>query len=208
MDLFKNKHHLKYNWIGYTAGVIAIGGLIAQIEVVYQRKSAKDLSYILVISRVLILVLWLWYGVKNKLPPTLFASITGLILTFILLGFKIHYDITEKSNTKSTITKNTNSLFNNGSKYWFVMHTYSYNYPVNPTENDKNTATEYYNSMFDILPCNMCRTHSIEYIKDNPITVNSREELIEWVLNFHNSINKKLHRDMWTREQLNDKYSN
>ena len=85
LNLFQNKHHLKNNWIGYTAGLIAIGGLIAQLEITVRRKSAGDLSYILIASRIIILFLWLWYGIMNQLPPTLFASITGLILTIILL---------------------------------------------------------------------------------------------------------------------------
>ena len=57
-----------------------------------------------------------------------------------------------------------------------------------------------------LISLNSCGFYKRADVKDNPITVNSREELIEWVLNFHNSINKKLHRDMWTIEQLNDKY--
>ena len=203
-NIFENKHHLKDNWVGYTAGLVAIGGLIAQIEIIYSRKSAGDLSYILISSRIIILSLWLWYGLKNQLPPTIFASITGLILTIILLGLKIHYDNNkdDKDDNKDENVKTKNW----GSQMWTMMHTYSYLYPDNPTENNKSEAIRFYDSIEDFIKCGICKENAKEFSKNNIITVDTKDELIEWVLKFHNTVNKELGKEVWTREQLDKEY--
>tara|TARA_Y100001972_G_scaffold81750_1_gene99414 strand:- start:1864 stop:2469 length:606 start_codon:yes stop_codon:yes gene_type:complete len=198
-SIFYNKHHFKYNWIGYTAGLIAIAGLSAQIEITYRRKTAGDLSYILIGSRILILSLWLWYGINNEIPPTIFSAVTGLILTIILLSLKIHYEGNDNNN-------NNDNTKNWGEKYWDLMHTVSYTYPNNPTIEDKMYIQDFYESICNFLPCDDCKQESKKYIENNPIQFENRTEIIEWVLNFHNFINIRLNKKIWNIDQLNKKY--
>ena len=207
---FQNKHHLKYNWVGYVAAFIAIGGLIAQIEQIYSRKSANDLSYIHIGSRIIILLMWLVYGFINRIPPTIFSGITGLILTSIILGLKIHYQNNNKkeNNTKQIYTSNKEDVDPKlwGPKFWDLMHTFSYKYSNNPTQEEKQEASNFYNSIIKLVPCNICKISAIEYIKNNPVNTNNKNSLINWVLDFHNDINIKLNKVTWTREQLDKKY--
>lgn len=199
INIFENKHHLKNNWVGYTAGLIAIGGLIAQIEITYRRKSAGDVSYILIGSRIIILLLWLYYGYTNEIAPTIFSSVTGLILTTILLGLKIHYG-DKKNDDNKTKTKYW------GNQMWEMMHTYSYLYPKNPTNEMQENAKSFYESMYDIVKCEKCKKSIQDYIENNPIHNNNKNDLINWVLEFHNFVNKKLGKEEWTRKQLDENY--
>lgn len=202
---FENKHHLKYNWVGYVAALIAIGGLVAQIERTYSRKSAKDLSYILIVSRVIILTMWSAYGWINKIPPTIFSGITGLILTTILLGLKIHYDNDNYEKNGEVTNKTTTKEW--GPKVWYVMHLFSYKYPENPSNEEKNSAKQFYKSNISLLPCQNCKNSALKYIENNPVTVNNKNDLINWVLNFHNFVNKKLNKVEWTRKELDNKFN-
>jgi len=201
-NIFENKHHFKANWVGYVAALVAIGGLIAQIEMIYSRKSAGDISYIHIGARLIILTMWLVYGWLNKIPPTVFSSITGLILTTIILGLKIHYTNDDKDDNKDENVKTKNW----GSQMWTMMHTYSYLYPDNPTENNKNEAIFFYDSIEDFIKCGICKENAKEFSKNNIITVDTKDELIEWVLKFHNTVNKELGKEVWTREQLDKEY--
>ena len=206
---FANKHHLKYNWIGYVAALIAIGGLIAQIETVYSRKSAGDLSYIHLGSRLIILSMWLVYGSVNRIPPTIFSGITGLILTSIVLGLKIHYGNKKKkddNNVDNNTKSNYNSEENWGSNMWYIMHKFSYNYPNTPSQEEKDDAIKFINSIISLITCNTCKVESNNYIQNNPINVENKDNFIQWVLDFHNFINEKLHKVKWSREQLDKKY--
>jgi len=202
-EIFENKQHFKANWVGYVAALVAIGGLIAQIEMIYSRKSAGDISYIHIGARLIILMMWLAYGWLNKIPPTVFSSITGLILTTIILGLKIHYtNGNDKDDNKDENVKTKNW----GSQMWTMMHTYSYLYPDNPTENNKNEAIHFYDSIEDFIKCGMCKENAKEFSKNNKVNVDTKDELIEWVLKFHNTVNKELGKEVWTREQLDKEY--
>ena len=203
---FENKHHLKYNWVGYVAALVAIGGLIAQIETIYSRKSAGDISYIHLGARLIILLMWLVYGWLNKIPPTIFSGITGLILTTIILGFKIHYGSKKKKDETEKVTNKTTTK-EWGPKVWYVMHLFSYKYPENPSNEEKNSAKEFYKSNISLLPCENCKKSALEYIENNPVTVNNKNDLINWVLNFHNFVNKKLNKVEWNRKELDAKFN-
>ena len=67
----------------------------------------------------------------------------------------------------------------------------------------------------DKFPCNNCRTHAIKYLKDNPISEtlnnNNKYSLFFWTVNFHNSVNKRLGKEiveqsrailMWSDEEV------
>ena len=202
-DLFENKQHFKANWVGYVAALVAIGGLIAQIEMIYSRKSAGDISYIHLGARLIILTMWLVYGWLNKIPPTVFSSITGLILTTIILGLKVHYTNGDGDGDDKDENVKTKHW---GSHMWSMMHTYSYLYPENPNNINKEDATLFYNSTLNLMKCGICKKSAKTFLENNKINVETRNDLIEWVLKFHNSVNKKLGKDVWNRQQLDEEY--
>ena len=93
-----------------------------------------------------------------------------------------------------------------GPKTWEIMHIFSYNYPNNPDLTQKQNAFNFFSSIGWMLPCQYCQSHCIQYVRENPPSINSRNELINWVLQFHNTVNTRLGKNTWTRIRLDNKY--
>ena len=66
-------------------------------------------------------------------------------------------------------------------------------YPDNPTNIDKQNMKTFFSSIGSILPCEKCRLnfsrHTINYpLNDNVLS--SRFDLVNWLINVHNEVNK------------------
>lgn len=81
-----------------------------------------------------------------------------------------------------------------GPPLWWKMHMETFNYPENPTQKDKVNIIKYFNNIANVLPCEKCRKHYIRELMLNPITdhVNSRKTVIKWLIDLHNSVNRRL----------------
>jgi hypothetical protein len=77
-----------------------------------------------------------------------------------------------------------------GPSAWLFLHSISFQYPENPEQKDKTNYRLFFESLQNILPCPKCQKHYQENILKNPINLNSRNELIQWVIDIHNSVNK------------------
>ena len=53
-------------------------------------------------------------------------------------------------------------------------------------------APEVITTLCMALPCPSCSSHASAYLKTHPINSNSRDELIDWGITFHNSVNARL----------------
>ncbi len=79
-----------------------------------------------------------------------------------------------------------------GPIFWNAMHIVSLAYPATPTEEDKAGTRAFFESLTTVIPCPICRTHYKEKITASPPAVNSKGELIVWVWEIHNEVNKML----------------
>ena len=184
----------KMNWVGYAAVLFTIVGAVAQILLINERKSAGDLSYISIGSRFLIIGLWLTYAIINKIKPSIVSGIIGIILIGVLTGYKYKYD---------NISIGTLEVW--GPRMWNTMHTFSYTYEPDSDERKKG-AIQFYESIEYMIPCETCRTQYRAYVRKNPVRVDSKEELITWVIEAHNEVNNRSKKKTWTREMANRKY--
>ncbi len=89
-----------------------------------------------------------------------------------------------------------------GPIFWDTMHIVSLAYPVQPTEAEKVGARAFFESLAVVLPCPICRVHYAEKIKETPINVDSKGELIYWVWDIHNQVNVLLKKPTVTLEQF------
>ena len=87
-----------------------------------------------------------------------------------------------------------------GPHQWFMMHVISFTYPVKPSMYDKRAYHDYYASLKDVLPCEMCKRHYNTYFQQHPIgpQLDSRDNLMQWVVDIHNFVNKKLNKPQYT----------
>lgn len=92
---------------------------------------------------------------------------------------------------------------------WFFIDSICLSYPTNPTNDEKEHYKNFFYSFPTIIPCYKCRIHFNEYLNTNPLTdtiLESKENLINWVLIAHNRIRTK---DIKLEEfynYYNDKY--
>ena len=79
-----------------------------------------------------------------------------------------------------------------GPKAWFFIDTIVLSYPNNPTNENKITYKNFLYQLKNVLPCESCRNHYSNSIKDIPLSsyyLSSRNNLIEWIINIHNKVN-------------------
>lgn len=97
-----------------------------------------------------------------------------------------------------------------GPHLWFIMHVISFEYPQQPSEYDKRIYHDFYNSLKDVIPCQDCRKHYRDFITRYPISphLDTRDNLIKWVIQVHNFVNKSLGKPELTTQQVLDIYAN
>ena len=97
----------------------------------------------------------------------------------------------------------------------------SLGYPDSPTNENKMHMKNFILSIPTLLPCDGCKIFSKSYIYSVPERVDnailSRNNLVEFFITFHNAVNEKLGKKLWTgditqlatekyKKQGNDKY--
>jgi len=97
-----------------------------------------------------------------------------------------------------------------GPPFWFVLHSISINYPDKPNYLDKQQHLLFFQSLKQVLPCHKCRLHYTKYLNENPISpyLDNKKNLMIWVLNCHNNVNKINGKKLFTLEEMKQLYHN
>jgi len=129
----------------------------------------------------------------------------------------------KKRKTRKKISKNvfTKKDYNSndgmltsvwGPSLWHTLHVMSFNFPVNPTKKEKKHYKKFILLLRHILPCGICRKNLKTNLKDCPLTNNdlkSRHHFSKWMYDFHEHINKMLHKKSGLSYQdVKDRYEN
>lgn len=79
-----------------------------------------------------------------------------------------------------------------GTHAWAFIESIALTYPVNPTPQEKAEYKEFFLSLQYVLPCPRCRNHFKSNIEKYPLNdaLKNRENLIKWVIDVHNEVNK------------------
>lgn len=80
-----------------------------------------------------------------------------------------------------------------GPMTWTLLHSITLEYPENPTEEDKENIKNFINCFGKVLPCEKCRINFKTHIEELPLSdniLNSRKNLIKWMIDIHNLVNK------------------
>ena len=97
-----------------------------------------------------------------------------------------------------------------GGDFWRAMHYITISYPDNPRDRDKENMNLFFQSVGRILPCEKCRVHFAQNLLKYPLTddvLSSRYNLINWLRNIHNEVNKELNKKQWSYQDVIDYYS-
>ena len=99
-----------------------------------------------------------------------------------------------------------------GPSAWKFLHTITFQYPENPTDIEKRQYYVFFNSLKDVLPCPNCREHYSVNFDKIPIQMESRKELIEWLIDIHNEVNVMIGKREYSYDEVyqlyNKMYSN
>lgn len=93
-----------------------------------------------------------------------------------------------------------------GSSAWHFLHYVTFAYPEKPTKIQKENMTNFFTNIGNVLPCESCRQNYVIELKNNPIKVNSRDELVAWLVEIHNSVSKRTHSPQFTLEEIKKIY--
>jgi uncharacterized protein YfeS len=94
-----------------------------------------------------------------------------------------------------------------GNATWHMIHTLTYKLKDEHT----NKALELFELLYQIcvnVPCPYCMEHARKTLANvNKSRIRTKEDLIKVFFDFHNMVNTRLHKKMFTMDQFNDKYS-
>lgn len=94
-----------------------------------------------------------------------------------------------------------------GPPAWKFIHLLTLNYPNKPTFQDKYNYKQFILSLQKVLPCDTCANHFQQSIQNSDFNkiLQSRENLFEWFVDVHNSVNKQNKKKEWN---YNEVYTN
>ena len=95
-----------------------------------------------------------------------------------------------------------------GSGAWLFLHSITMNYPKEPTDQDKQIYVKFFKDLQDIIPCEKCGYNYGRHLKDYPIekALETRETMIQWLIQIHNEVNKELGYPIYTYDQVMEEY--
>jgi protein-arginine kinase activator protein McsA len=105
---------------------------------------------------------------------------------------------------------NINKMFNENKYFniiWSLLHLLTVEYPDSPSEKFKQTTVEFIKNI-NLFSCSSCSNHF--YPEENTIinAVQSKKLFIQFLIDYHNNINKYKKNNIYTTDMINDKYKN
>ena len=96
-----------------------------------------------------------------------------------------------------------------GPEAWIFLHSITMNYPKNPTEKDRQVYTTFFNALQNILPCEKCAYNYSRNLQEHPIeeALDNRDSMVQWLITIHNEVNKETGKELYTYDQVIEKYN-
>ncbi|AYV78956.1 MAG: putative FAD-linked sulfhydryl oxidase [Edafosvirus sp.] len=88
---------------------------------------------------------------------------------------------------------------------WNFMHYITLSYSENPTEEEMNDIKNFFLLIPKVLPCEKCRKNFILNLQKYPLTpqiLQSKHQLILWLINMHNEVNIELGKPLITYDDV------
>jgi hypothetical protein len=93
---------------------------------------------------------------------------------------------------------------------WILFHTLSYKVVPENFPEIKTILIQYIQRICANLPCPECTQHAVEYMKQNTkriSAITTREHLQAFLVDFHNSVNARKKKPIFTYEEAEKKYT-
>ena len=93
-----------------------------------------------------------------------------------------------------------------GPPVWYSLHAMAFGYTDNPTQEEKFQAYNFFVALPYMIPCSKCGKHCKNYILNTPPEVESKHDLTNWLVNFHNDVNKRTGSLLVSYDELQDHF--
>uniref|UniRef100_A0A6C0AD87 thiol oxidase n=1 Tax=viral metagenome TaxID=1070528 RepID=A0A6C0AD87_9ZZZZ len=96
-----------------------------------------------------------------------------------------------------------------GDYYWFVFYTTALTYKEDPTNQEKDITKTFLMTLGKKLPCNSCSDNFDQHLEKFPLdneVLKNNNNLLEWVVNIHNEVNKITRSKLVTSDEMKKKY--
>ena len=94
-----------------------------------------------------------------------------------------------------------------GPPAWEFLHSVTFQYPENPANFGRKKYYSFFESLKHVIPCPTCKSHYTQHFERYPIRLDSRKDLIEWLIDIHNEVNKITNKKLWSYDDVYKKYN-
>jgi hypothetical protein len=124
----------------------------------------------------------------------------------------------EIENEQSSLNMNwekTNEISSSpnvwGPPLWFTFHNSSNKYPKNPSKLVRERMKHVIIGIPVLLPCALCKEHATAFIESHLTNlddiVSTRDKLFNFFVDFHNQVNKRYGKKIYTYDEANQLYN-
>lgn len=90
---------------------------------------------------------------------------------------------------------------------WTFLHSITFQYPETPSDIEKQKYYVFFNSLKNVLPCPICRGHYESNLETLPIRLDTRQDLIEWLIDVHNEVNRMNNKKIYSYNEVYEIYN-
>lgn len=91
-----------------------------------------------------------------------------------------------------------------GPPAWTFLHSITMTFPERPCELEKQFYKNFFKNLGNVLPCSKCQEHYNKHLLNMPLDehINSRRELVEWLIELHNQVNISLGKRTYSYDEV------
>jgi len=91
-----------------------------------------------------------------------------------------------------------------GKHAWHFLHVISFDYPDNPSQSIREKYYNFFDALSEVLPCGVCRENYRKKLQKLNLlgSLNSKKELINFVINLHNNVARDLGKKEYDKEEV------
>ena len=90
-----------------------------------------------------------------------------------------------------------------GPSFWNVMHVVSHTFSKNPSEAERAELRQLFTLLISSVPCTTCKQDALSYLEAHmdDDCFRSRETVVEFMNDFHNYVNEKLGKRVYSLDE-------
>lgn len=93
-----------------------------------------------------------------------------------------------------------------GRATWTYLHSLAAYFPDKPRESEQREMAAFMGTFSRFYPCWYCADHMQDYMKDKPVTTQTRSAFSLWMCNFHNDVNKNLGKEIFDCKRVDERW--